>query len=663
MLHATPATPGIAPAALVSAALIAACATCNARVADVADASEMTTAGTRSIVHPRIWPRAQRATTADRALAPRIEALLRSMTIEEKVGQIIQADARSATAEDVRSYRLGALVSGGDSGPAGAPDLAPPSQWLQAADAYYLASMDTSAGGHAIPILWGIDAVHGHNNVVGATLFPHNIGLGATRNPALIRRIGEITAIELRVTGQDWTFAPTLAVARDLRWGRTYESYSEDPRLVRGYASAIVQGLQGTPGEAGFLRGNHVIATAKHFVGDGATLDGHDQGDAPIDERELRDIHGGAYVKAISAGVQTIMASYSSWQGRKLHGHRGLLEAVLKRRMGFDGFVLGDWNGHAQVAGCSEVSCAAAILAGVDMLMAPDGWKALYASTLAQVRSGEIPRQRLDEAVRRILRVKLRAGLFQAGQPSARPLAGRFDLLGSAAHRAVAREAVRESLVLLKNSRGVLPLRPGIDVLVAGDGADNLPKQSGGWTLSWQGTGTTNADFPGARSIYAGIAARVRAAGGTAHLSVEGHYERKPAAAIVVFGEEPYAESRGDLATLEYQPGQRRDLALLRRLRADAIPVISVFLSGRPLWVDEEIEASDAFVAAWLPGSEGDGVADVLFANPDGSIAHDFKGRLPFAWPRPPMQAGAGRREAPLFARGHGLRYGAHSPQ
>ena len=327
--------------------------------------------------------------------------------------------------------------------------------------------------------------------------------------------------------------------------------------------------------------------------------------------------------------------------------------------MGFDGFVVGDWNAHGQVPGCTKQSCAAAFNAGVDMFMVPQDWKALYESTLAQARSGEIPAERLDDAVRRILRVKMRAGLFERGKPSSRPLAGRGELLGSAEHRAVARRAVRRSLVLLKNNGGLLPLSPGARVLVAGDGADNIGKQTGGWTITWQGTGNSNDEFPGATSLWDGIRQVVEAGGGTAVLGPDGSYEEKPDVAIVVFGEDPYAEFVGDRDTVDFWP--ERPLALLRRLSEAGIPVVSVFLSGRPLWVNPELNASDAFVAAWLPGSEGGGVADVLFAAADGSVRHDFSGKLSFSWPKTPTQAVLNYGDAdydPLFAYGHGLTYG-----
>ncbi|HEV2865413.1 MAG TPA: glycoside hydrolase family 3 C-terminal domain-containing protein, partial [Allosphingosinicella sp.] len=328
---------------------------------------------------------------------------------------------------------------------------------------------------------------------------------------------------------------------------------------------------------------------------------------------------------------------------------------------GFDGLVVGDWNAHGQVPGCSNTSCPQSFNAGLDMFMAPDSWRDLYRNTIDQVRSGVIPTARLDEAVRRILRVKLRAGLFDRGRPSSRPLAGRFELLGSPEHRAVARQAVRESLVLLKNSNNLLPLRPGANVLVAGDGADNISKQAGGWTITWQGNGLTNADFPNAQSIYAGIRQTVSAAGGTATLSPEGRYTSRPDVAIVVFGEDPYAEFVGDRRTLEFSPADKSHLELMRRLRSEGIPVVAVFLSGRPMWVNPELNAADAFVAAFLPGSEGGGIADVLFANADGSVRNDFRGRLSYSWPRRADQTPLNPRDPdydPLFAYGYGLRYG-----
>lgn len=613
------------------------------------------TAGAASDPWPQVtWPLA-----ADPALEKRITDLMAAMTVEEKVGQLVQGDIASLTPDDVRRYRLGSILAGGNSDPGGRYD-ASPAEWLALADAFYDASMDTSKGGKAIPLLFGIDAVHGQSNIIGATLFPHNIGLGATRNPELLRQIGGITALETRVTGMEWTFAPTVAVPQDDRWGRSYEGYSESPEVVASYAGAMVEGLQGRVGTPEFLDGRHVIASVKHFLGDGGTTDGKDQGDTRISEPDLVRIHAAGYPPAIAAGAQTAMASFNSVNGEKMHGHRHYLTDVLKGRMNFGGFVVGDWNGHGQVKGCTTTDCPATINAGLDMAMASDSWKGFYETTLAAVKDGRITPQRLDDAVHRILRVKFRLGLFEAGRPSTRAVGGQFALIGAPAHRAVARQAVRESLVLLKNQNGVLPLSPKQRILVAGDGANDVGKQAGGWTLNWQGTGTTRKDFPNADSIYEGIARQARAAGGEAVLAVDGRYAVKPDVAVVVFGEDPYAEFQGDRPTLAYKPGNETDLALLKRLKADGIPVVAVFLSGRPLWVNREINAADAFVAAWLPGSEGAGIADVLLRGSDGGVQHDFKGKLSFSWPRTATQYAnnVGQKDYdPLFAFGFGLTY------
>ncbi|MCH6482131.1 exo 1,3/1,4-beta-D-glucan glucohydrolase [Pseudoxanthomonas sp. LH2527] len=605
------------------------------------------------------WPQVAWPLAEDAALEKRITDLMATMTVEEKVGQLVQGDIASITPEDLRKYRLGSILAGGNSDPGGRYD-ATPAEWLALADAFYDASMDTSQGGKAIPVIFGIDAVHGQSNIVGATLFPHNIGLGAARNPELLRRIGEITALETRTTGMEWTFAPTVAVPQDDRWGRTYEGYSESPEVVASYSAAVVEGLQGKVGTPAFLDGRHVIASVKHFLGDGGTTNGKDQGDTKIGEAELVRIHAAGYPPAIAAGAQTAMASFNSVNGEKMHGHKPYLTDALKGRMNFGGFVVGDWNGHGQVKGCTNTDCPATINAGLDMAMASDSWKGFYESTLAAVKAGTITQERLDDAVRRILRVKFRLGLFEAGKPSSRAVGGQFALLGSPEHRAVARQAVRESLVLLKNQGGVLPLSPKQRILVAGDGANDVGKQAGGWTLNWQGTGTTRKDFPNADSIYEGIAQQAKAAGGEAILAVDGKYAQKPDVAVVVFGENPYAEFQGDLPTLLYKPGDDTDLALIKRLKAEGIPVVAVFLSGRPLWMNREINASDAFVAAWLPGSEGAGIADVLLRKVDDSVQHDFKGKLSFSWPRTAVQYANNVGQDgydPLFAFGYGLTY------
>ncbi|MBB1086992.1 exo 1,3/1,4-beta-D-glucan glucohydrolase [Lysobacter sp. SG-8] len=605
------------------------------------------------------WPEVSWPLAEDPAIEARIQALLADMSVEEKVGQLIQGDISTITPDDVRTYHIGSVLAGGNSDPGGRYD-ASPADWLALADAFHEASMDTADGGHAIPVIFGIDAVHGQSNIVGATLFPHNIGLGATRDAELMRRIGRVTAIETRVTGMEWAFAPTVAVPQDDRWGRTYEGYSESPEVVAEFAPAVVEGLQGKVGDEDFLDDAHVIVSVKHFLGDGGTTAGKDQGDTAVDEATLARVHGAGYPPAIAAGAQSVMASFNSWNGEKMHGNRYLLTDVLKDRMQFGGFVVGDWNGHGQVQGCSNEDCPASINAGLDMPMAPDSWKGMYENTLAAVKSGGIATERLDDAVARILRVKMRLGLFEAGKPSERALGGKFELLGAPEHREVAREAVRESLVLLKNNGGVLPLSPKQRILVAGDGAHNMTKQAGGWTLNWQGTGTRREDFPNATTIFEGIRDQARAAGGEAVLSVDGHYEARPDVAVVVFGEDPYAEFQGDIPNLLYRNGDTTDLDLLKRLKADGIPVVSVFISGRPLWVNREINASDAFVAAWLPGSEGEGVADVLLRDAGGEVQHDFEGTLSFSWPRTAVQyANNVGQEGydPQFAFGHGLTY------
>ncbi|WP_339718919.1 exo 1,3/1,4-beta-D-glucan glucohydrolase [uncultured Paraglaciecola sp.] len=606
-------------------------------------------------VTPENWPKQVSPIKRDPQQEAKIAAILAKMTLEEKVGQVIQADIASITPQEAGEYNLGSVLNGGSSAPNG--DIhAPPEEWLKLADKFYQASTDTSDGGVGIPLLWGIDAVHGNNNVVGATLFPHNIGLGAANDPDLMRKIGEITAKEILVVGIDWTFAPTLAVVQNDKWGRTYESYSENPEIVASFAGPLVEGIQGKVNSDNFLGKNHLLANVKHFLGDGGTKDGKDQGDTLVSEAIMRDIHGAGYPPAIQHGALVVMASFNSWHGRKMHGSREMLNDILVERLGFDGIVVGDWNGHGQVAGCSNVSCPQAFNAGLDMFMAPDSWKDLYKNTLKQVKSGEISMARLDEAVSRVLRVKLRAGLFAAKLPSQRPYAGKFELLSSSEHKAIAREAVRKSLVLLKNNNQLLPLHASSKVLVAGGGAHNIGQQSGGWTLSWQGTGNNNSHFPNGESIYQGIQKAVQQAGGQVELSEKGEFETKPDVAIVVFGEQPYAEFQGDVTDLDYKPNE--DLALLKSLKAQGIPTVTVFLSGRGMWVNPELNASDAFVAAWLPGSEGGGVADLLFKDAQGNVQYDFTGRLSFSWPASPLDVEVNIGDdnyQPLFAYGYGL--------
>ena len=613
-----------------------------------------------SLINPENWPLQQPVMVRDPEMEQRISDVMAKMTLEEKVGQLMQPDINDVTPEQVREFNLGSILNGGGS----APDKNlrnTPDSWLALADEYWEASTDKSDGGVGIPVIWGTDAVHGHSNIVGATLFPHNIGLGAANDPDLIYEIGRVTALEILTTGLDWTFAPTIAVVRNDRWGRTYEGYSEDPKIVAAYAPRFVEGLQGKYGSDEFLGEDRIIATAKHFVGDGGTKNGKDQGDNLSTEAELRDIHAAGYPPAIAAGVQTVMASYNSFHGEKMHGMESMLTGVLVERMGFDGLVVGDWNGHGQVKGCNNKSCPQSFNAGLDMFMVPTDWEALYRNTIKQVQSGVISQQRLDQAVARILRVKIRAGIFDAPKPSERKNAGNWDLLAAPEHRAIAREAVRKSLVLLKNENTLLPLPASANVLVAGSGADNIGKQSGGWSLSWQGTGNTNDDFPNASSIFGGIREAVEAGGGSAVLSENGEWTKKPDVAIVVFGEEPYAEGVGDRVNVDYAPDD--GLTLLKKFKDAGIPTVSIFISGRALWVNPEMNQSDAFVAAWLPGSEGAGVADVLIADENGQPRFDFTGKLSFSWPATAGQVDVNVGDSdynPQFAYGYGLSYSDH---
>ena len=562
----------------------------------------------------------------------RAEEILSLMTLEEKVGQVIQGDISTVTPEDAKNYNLGSVLNGGNSAPGGGK-TASWQDWVDAADAYWRASTDKSDGGLGIPLLWGTDAVHGHNNLQMAVIFPHNSALGATRDEDLLRRIGKVTAHEVKATALDWVFAPTLAVARDDRWGRAYESYSEDQNLVSDLGAAILLGLQGNPDEGTFLGQKRVVATAKHFVGDGGTQYGIDKGDTIGRMGDIKKIHAHPYRAAIENQVQTVMASFSSVNGEKMHGSKSLLTRVLRREMGFNGFVIGDWNGHAEIPGCTATDCPDALLAGVDMYMAPDSWKGLYASLLAQVKDGTIPMARLDEAVTRILTVKIRAGLFEAGLPSARAAVSR-KTLGSAAHRAVGREAVRKSLVLLKNNDSLLPFNPTGHIAVVGSAANSMAQQTGGWTLSWQGDDNDNAEFETGETIYAGLKSKVEAAGGKISFAPNAAaLQGSPDLVIYVFGEKPYAEFKGDMSDLVFEFDDGQALADLKILKKRNLPTAAVFLTGRPLWVNPHINRADAFVVGWLPGTQGAGIADVLAADETGKPVHDFTGKLSFSWP------------------------------
>lgn len=591
------------------------------------------------------WPKAASpAAITDTKTEEAITALISKMTLEQKVGQIIQADISAIKPEDLRQYPLGSILAGGNSGPYG-DERANAAKWAQLVNAFRDVSRMSGAG---VPILFGVDAVHGHSNLPEATIFPHNIGLGAAHDTDLIQRIGKATAAEISGSGIEWTFAPTLAVPQDLRWGRAYEGYSSDPLLIAAYARAMTLGLQGDLVAGAPIEATRVAATAKHFLADGGTMDGRDQGDAQITEAELVAKHAQGYPASINAGALTVMASFSSWNGVKHHGNASLLTDVLKNRMGFEGLVVGDWNGHGQVAGCSATDCAAAINAGLDLFMAPDSWKGLFASTLIAAREGRIPAARLDDAVRRIVRVKYKLGLMG----DAPTLRGQTSLVGKQEHLDLAREAVSKSLVLLKNDNNILPIRNGSNVLIAGSGADNMAMQAGGWTISWQGTDTTAADFTNGQTIGRAISEAVKTGGGTASISAMGIFEKKPDVAILVIGEKPYAEFEGDVPNLAFRP-QPAEQEMIAWFKAQGIPVVILFLSGRPMFTGKLLNQANAFVAAWLPGTQGRGVADVLVAGANGKATRDFTGRLPFSWPadaRSPV-------DAPLFPLGYGLDY------
>lgn len=597
------------------------------------------------------WPRVESQFKGDRRDEARIKAILKDMTLAEKVGQMTQPEIGAITAEDVTTYGFGSVLNGGGSWP-NANKKATPQDWLKLADAYWEASKATRT---KIPVIWGIDAVHGNNNVFGSTVFPHNIGLGAAHDPCLVRDIAEATAEQIRATGQDWAFAPTLAVVEDDRWGRTYEGFSEDPRITRAYGFEAVKGLQDNAKKR--IGDDGVIATAKHFIGDGGTTGGKDQGVNASSEQKMINVHGQGYYGALAAGAQTVMISFNSWTNDvinegKVHGSKYVQTGILKEKMGFDGLLVSDWNGIGQVTGCTNASCPQAINAGMDIIMVPNDWKAFIANTISQVESGEIPMARIDDAVTRILRVKLRAGTFDAPKPSQREHAGEQKAL---LHKELAREAVRESAVLLKNNKRVLPLSKRSKVLVVGKSADNIGNQTGGWTLSWQGTGNTNADFPNATSILKGIQDTLGAANVTFAETADNVDPSAFDAVIAVIGETPYAEGVGDLGKRSFETARLypQDIAVLDKVSGKGAPVITVYVGGRAMYMNKEINRSDAFVAAWLPGTEGQGIADLLIRGRHNG----FSGKLSYSWPAEACPALPGEpAKTPLFKLGYGLR-------
>ena len=589
------------------------------------------------------WERVNSCPVGDMAF---VDELLSEMTLEEKVGQTIMADLDFIKPSDLDRYPIGGILNGGNTSPNG-NQRASTNEWKQLAQDFYDESVTSGAD---IPILWGTDAVHGHSNVFGATIFPHNIGLGASANEKLLKDIGSAVAEEVLATGLYWTFAPTVTVPQDYRWGRTYEGYSESPELVSKLGEAFIYGLQGS-GEQ-FLGSNKIIGTAKHFLGDGGTYLGVDQGDTKVSENILKEIHGTPYYSALDACIQTVMASFNSWNGSKVHGNEYLLTEVLKNQMGFDGFVVGDWNGHGQIPGCSNGSCPESLIAGVDMYMVPENWKDLYRNTLRQAENGDIPIERLNDAVRRILIVKERLGLFNGKKPSNSP----FSEVGLQHNRDISRQAVRESLVLLKNNKNVLPIKQGKRVLVIGPDADSLRTQTGGWTLDWQGTNNQNKDFPNSITFLDALKEEIGAENVTHVQFLNNVNAEDYDLAIVAYGEQPYAEGVGDRSNLNFS--SKRHIAFLELLAENKIPTVSLFFTGRPLWVTKEINLSDAFVVAWLPGTESRGMTDVM-VNSD-KTNYDFTGKLPFSWPKNTFQANLNYYDAtsdPLFTYGYGLTY------
>jgi beta-glucosidase len=596
--------------------------------------------------------------------AARVESLLSQMSLAQKIGQMTQPERMSVTPEDVREFHIGSVLSGGGS----CPGDNRPTDWVNMNDAYWAASMDADASHLAIPLLYGVDAIHGNANVLGATVFPHNIGLGAAADPDLIERIARATAKEILAAGVDWTFAPTLAVARNDQWGRTYESYSEDPTIVTNYSDSFVRGMQADLGD------DAVVACAKHWVGDGGTQHGIDQGETTLLFSELERLHIAPYLPALKAGIQTVMVSFNSWNGDKCHGHKHLVTDVLKNQLGFDGFVVSDWDGIDYLSADYAEAVAMSVNAGVDMFMVSVEWRAFIEHLTQHVEQGTVSTDRIDDAVRRILTVKSNFGLFEKSRPAERSWSNDGSF-GSAKHRDLAREAVRKSLVLLKNDNHLLPLSPQSRILVAGRNADNRGAQCGGFTVEWQGT-TGNESIEGGTSVWEGI----QALSPTAKLCADGSTANanQHDVAIVVVGENPYAEGMWDIrasddvivesgsmirgemkvleaygTTLELAKLHPEDLQTIRAIAGQGIPVVTVLVSGRPLVTNDELASSSAFVAAWLPGSEGAGVAEVLFGK------YDFNGRLSFSWPvHDGQQQNIGDEHyEPKFEFGFGLRY------
>lgn len=567
------------------------------------------------------------------------------MTVEEKVGQMLQAshDQIKAQPSDVATRRMGSVLSGGGGGPENPTALA----WAKLVQGYRAESLKTPL---AIPIIYGSDAVHGHNNVRGAVLFPHNIGLGAAGDADLVERVARATAVEVAATGVDWTFAPVVAAARDERWGRTYEAFGESYDIAATLGAAAVRGYQG---ERLGRSPTSVLACAKHFLGDGNTKNGKDQGDSELTDDDIERRLLPVYAAAVDAGVGSIMASYSSVNGVKMHCNGPLMTDALKRKLGFNGFIVSDWGAVNQVQGEHYgQQLAHAINAGVDMVMHPTYYQD-YMVLMQAMAGKEIPMERIDDAVTRILSIKCEMGLLKPGAFELDAKGGlpvKDELLkqvGSVEHRAVAREAVRRSLVLLKNQGGVLPLDPQVErIHLAGRFADDLGAQCGGWSVSWQGSHGAITDGTTVRAAFEQALSKERVT-----YSADGRGAEGADVAIAVIGERPYAEGAGDDKDLALESD---DVNAVKALKAAGVPVVVVLFSGRPLVLGEVLESADAVVAAWLPGTEGRGITDVLLGDfgPSGKLTH--------SWPRDlsqvPINVGD-KGYSPLFPYGFGLTY------
>ncbi|HEX5838394.1 MAG TPA: glycoside hydrolase family 3 N-terminal domain-containing protein, partial [Anaerolineales bacterium] len=598
----------------------------------------------------------------------RVEDLLKRMTLDEKIGQMTQVEKNSIKPGDISGYYIGSILSGGG----GSPGENTPQAWYAMVQGYQQEALATRL---KIPLIYGVDAVHGHGNLLNATIFPHNIGLGATNNPDLVEKIGRATAEEILATGIPWNFSPVVAVVQDVRWGRTYEGFGEETDLVASLGTAYVKGMQTlqdgdavSPSQSIFT-----LATPKHFIGDGATIWGSsrtedyelDQGNMQVPESVLRELFLPPYQSAVDAGALNVMASFSSWKGLKMHAEQYLLTDILKEELGFNGFVVSDWQGMDQIYPDDfYLSIVTSVNAGVDMNMVPYDYVQFIETMKQAVNNGDIPESRVDEAVRRILRVKFSLGLFEQPMPDPKYQAS----VRSREHLELARQAVRESLVLLTNTNNILPLSKDIPVIyVAGEGANDIGLQSGGWTLEWQGkAGNDNEGttiLSGIRSVT-GPNTRIEFNRG-ADFSEFRDADGNPLVAdigIVVLAEKPYAEGVGDRADLSLTDGE---VQLIENTKKQSRSIIVILLSGRPRVITRQLPTAEAWVAAWWPGTEGAGIADVLFGD------YPFTGKTAYSWPRTNEQlpinvnnsAGKNGCDAPLFPFGYGLAYGNPAPE